>query len=378
MKKFFIIACSITCALTSFAQEDKECLTYTSNNSDAYEYTYRPDGQVLCRRHMTSGYPEVIDSLYYNAEGQNIEKVAFQEYNGLPYMVSKVQYTYYDNGLLATRDNYNTYNGPLEHSAHIVYEYDNQGRMKQQSQYWARDLENPFDIIKYSYNYYGYLETVEEYKPDNWDETVFALSSKIVYTYDYLGQCLNAKSYYSDSFGSYPVDVNEFYYDYYGNIEKIQVTDPNGNIRTSLKYQYDTTCPASNIIYPKTNEFDVLGGHPVKHKRTSEAFYEMKNGELSLTYETAYDYRLLNEQIPDAIRPVSTLAELNLCHQGNSISAEGEGILTLTVVNSAGSRVGYVSGLHPAFNLDSLPAGTYIVTVRHMDGNAHSEKILVK
>lgn len=378
MKKYIFFSFALAFATHAFAQEDKECLVYTNNTSEAYEYGYRYDGQVECRRHISAGYPDVTDSLYYNAKGQNIEKAAFQEYNGLPYLVSKVVYTYYDNGLLATRDNYNTYNGPLEHSAHIVYEYDNEGKMTQQKQFWARDLENPFDIIKYNYNYFGYLESVEEYKPDNWDETQFALSSKIVYTYDNLGNRLNAKSYYSDSFGSYLVDVNEFYYDYYGNIEKIKVYDSSNKLRTSLNYEYDKDCSASNIIYPKTNEFDVLGGHPVKHKRTNELFYEMRNNELTLVYETAFEYNYLNALIPDAIQTATAFANLDLRYQGKRISTEGEGLMTITIYNAAGARVAEVSGVRPSFDAQTLPTGHYIVTLCQGDGHRISEKIQVK
>ena len=100
----------------------------TSDNYQLCTFSYSGDGRLIAIRDTVRNEYSLIDSLSYNEDGQMVRMSGWQLLDNRWVNVYYIDYTY-ENGNLASRANYNNFDGSWELGGVYRYSYDPEGRI---------------------------------------------------------------------------------------------------------------------------------------------------------------------------------------------------------------------------------------------------------
>lgn len=388
MKKALLFVCFnailINAAQAQFSQ--KLVSIISDDELEATYFDYAED-QTLSRLLFRTDLPDGIN--FYNLFAYDSQKhiISDETYQDRGYsdnldewsLVTKCTYEYYDNGLLKWRDNFNSWGGSaLEQSARIIYEYDADGRLLKESQYWAHNLNSPFMIIGYVYNEQGLLTTKTETMEDFFNPGYFDTTGRVDYTYDADGHLLRTAYYYVSYGQDYFAEADEFAYDEAGNVIKDDVVTESGNVMNRSVYLYDEAVSNDDLLLPRTIEYQIpnIDGNP--SQRVAEEYWTRNDNDGELTLITTYIYNYE----PMATVGLGQLPQPTFAAYYDAQSAmlciTGNGDARVRVKGTNGQTLFTTTAKQGRADLSSLEAGVYVVSVSRPGQQSAHQKIVVR
>lgn len=293
--------------------------------------------------------------------------------------VCKCTYTYNEQGLLATRDNFNSAGSVLRQSAHIVYSYDDAGRLVTEEQFWANRPSSAFAIFKYYYDDKGLLIERKETTEDAFAQGSYIDSGKTIYTYDEEGTLLSTKYYYLSSDNVPKLSETEhLIYDEAGNIAKSERVTGSGVIKSRAIYSYDNSVEASQVVLPKSIEYELPHAKGIMTKRTQEEVWMIDNNtdKLALAYILEYYYE--DVAASGLSQMIERQAMTYFDSESKCLHTTGRGNADVRVIGRNGATLYLTTTVNGRADLSSLAPGIYIVSIKHAGQNATYQKFVVR
>ena len=156
-KNLLLVAALVAVASSSNAEEANTLSAITTDTQyESYEFTYNENNLVTREDFFLklSGGDEVgYDEYSYNEKNQLIRADTYQykEDSGDFKKVCYVEYTYDEQGRLATRVNYNNFGGEFTLGGLLDYTYDDAGNLLKVSTYWDLNKTMLFSEEEYTY-----------------------------------------------------------------------------------------------------------------------------------------------------------------------------------------------------------------------------------
>lgn len=288
-----------------FAQK-KRLVELASYYYETYEYSYTEadlpdiitwsdlDGEMSKEEHT------------YNELNQCVQIDAHQLMsNGEWLFANYVTYTYNEHGDLATRTNYNYSfdTGVPEISGLIVYNYDDNHRLIEQTVdlYMSPTNLVPLNIVTYTYDAQDRLQKIFYQTNENWwgGDPSWKNESYIEYRYNENGALVADSStvydYYSGAPG--PGTKRAYFYDEHGNLIREDYFIPGSSAYWSMQqyteFDYNTDLLATYYVFPKNPELPSSQFMGIVHERTEKRLFGRNEStyewELTDTYEYIYE-----------------------------------------------------------------------------------------
>lgn len=302
---------------------------------------------------------DVIDSIFYDNDG-NIERVSgWQLLNGTRRNVYYVQFTYDQNHNRTSRTNYNWYDNQWTLGGVYNYTYNDNNQIVLTTLTMAG---MNYQRIEYTYKN-GLLDTEMWF---DFDGAGLSASTKI--TYEYEGNNLVCKRDSSmNQNGQWAYQGYYTYtYDEYNNVIEYHYYDYTSQETERSIYRYDYTLPLNECLIPWHPE---MGTRPATYNNThamaSEEWY-MVDVDHVLQYVCDFIYNY--EDSPLGIKaPASAPLSLNPNPSTSNITIAGlpQQPSTLQVLDITGRQVmsTTVSAEVATVDVSALPAGCYVVRV---------------
>lgn len=390
MKRFFVISSILAAsAMASLAQDDRQALIYriTSDMTRTESYTYNDMMKLSVRTiidESTGGFFRY--SHEYDEDGLLTMILTEQD---LTYMndaenltpVSKVVYSYYEDGTIATRDNYNRNKktGNLDQSAHIEYSYDDNGNRVRQEQFWVGDSK-PFFRILSSYDNEGRLMHEEEYQQSSSDPDTYKMTGKLLYSYNDDGMLTQVDysviTVSGDGFELYKTDTYEYSN---GDMTRHQTISAEGTVSSRNDYTYELLEDAKDAIVPYSPEFSIDNDGMSQHIRIKEENWaqNLNTGMLSRTYDLLYFYQSVESGVAGTRTDRAASMSYDSATRSLGIYGADSGY-SLRVCAASGETVMSVDNCRQSVDLSRLAPGVYVVTLHKAGCETMAYKIAVK
>lgn len=342
------------------------------------EFLYDTQGRFIRVYHEDLSPNCYYDTIVYDNKSQIEVDYAYQDRNfdGTFTLMSKCCYGYDDQGNVVWRDNYNSFGSDeLSQSAHITYEYDAQGHLIQQKQYWAGD-DNAFAVIDYEYNDAGLLIRHTESYSDFFDPGAFEEASKTELLYDANGNLIQEKSYNMNE-GQYEVNnIMEYDYDERGCLVEDRLF-AGGHVDSKNVYHYDTTVEGKDVLYPASHEYNIGITRGLNAKLTAQDVYV--NADDDDSDEAVYAYTKNFTYEPCTANSVASLAANMDCVDARAklIRLGSDGVCSVNVYGQDGKLALSLNARGMA-DLSTLPAGIYIASVKRAGAAPSCHKFVIK
>lgn len=329
--------------------------------SDYYEfqhYSYDADHKLIAVKDSVRNEYSVIDSLAYNDQGQMIKLSGWQLMSNGWKNVYYIDYTYDAAGNIASRTNYNMFDG--EWNLGGVYEYT----YNQNNQITLTTLTMTGRVFqKIEYTYVDGLMTQELWY--NFDGMGLSPSEKICSSYENGLKTLELDSTAASNGGWEYYGRRTYMYDEYGNCVEYHYYDQTRGEAERSIYSYDYDMPLSQTLMPWDPEMIRPVTYNNAHAYYSEAWYTVDvEHVLQYVCDYIYEYADINLGIND-------LTSENFSVYPNPASdvvvVEGlpEAPVKLQVIDAMGRVAAeyQVSAADNHVNLSALSAGCYILRV---------------
>lgn len=351
----------------------------SSYNTDDYyitcTYTYDAQHRLISVYEDVPSEYKLKDSIRYNEQNQLVRLDGYQFLYGQWKNVYYIEYTYNNQGLIASRSNYNNFDGVFELGGIYEYFYNPQGQLI------STDLTMSDMLLQMvEYEYSNGLLTTEtwSYADDPFSSnSTFTANERMDYTYT--NGKLSLITYNTfDGFEWGVYGTRNYTYDAAGNCTEMHAFDGNGNETERSLYTFDNRL-LSETLMPWTPEMTRPETFTNKNLYTLEEYWAL-DANFVLQYVCDYEYNYVDidavgladvEQLPLTIAPNPTESLITLSglkegvHQMEIIDMAGRVVMTDNVTNSK------------QINLSSLQKGCYLVKV--MNNNAvYTSKVIVK
>ena len=233
-----------------------------SQNGENYNFYYDESGRLV--RYDILNDIRARFEYEYDENGNCIKESIFQDIDMVHRYVptAYIEYTYDEQGRIATRTNYNNFSTHLptpvwEYQATIDYLYDENGRLVKKNTYRGEDRLLLHQDIAYVYNDKGLLaeENETNYNIYSTDHAV-SKKGQVVYTYDEENRLLDKCALTSEDQDVNTLRVRTYTicdYDEDGILTEIYTTgsskDPRAKM-SSFVYTVDETVPVAQVRYP--------------------------------------------------------------------------------------------------------------------------------
>lgn len=385
MKKSLLLLCGTCFVAAASAQTQKLVSIIADDEMESETFTYDDENRLVSYLHLEDFGDGInyLETYTYNELGQIVEDATQQDMgesnNPADWrLVTKCTYTYNAQGLLATRDNFNSFGGALEQSAHIWYDYDAQGRLIKESQAWAYKPDSPFMIVEYNYDEQGRLLSTIESSEDWYNPGSFEESGMLENTYNEQGLLASSKYYYLGFGDPWLAENNVYTYDEAGNIIQGETLTASGDLKSRSVYTYDTSVPASDLILPETHEFELHHSFGINNMRTSEEVWMGNDWEDEpvLAYTLVYGYE---QTTTVGLRHVAETAGMTFDADSKTLTVlSGRGAASVRVMNQSGQTIMIANTQQGRADLSSLAAGIYVVSVKCPGMAAQHQKLVIR
>lgn len=351
------------------AIEQRMIAYYASDNYEFCYYTYNDQNQVVDIYHILTGSYEVHDSIRYNTDGQLVRIDGYQLMNANWQHVYYLEYTYNDQGLLASRANYN-YASDWELGGLYQYYYNPEGQIVQSDLIFGGEL---FTSVEYSY--VDGLLVEELWSMADFGSTTLSPSQKTEYAYTD-GKPTESNTFYYDN-GDWVADFSEEYqYDANGNCTLHQVLTSGNMVSEKSIYLFNNQLLANTLI-PSTPESERPYTYTNVNNYVVEQWYSLDdNNVLQYVCDYQYDYDD-NVSIGESEKQHSTVFP-NPCQSQLNIQNNYTGAI-VEVYDIFGKLVltGNLSETNSTINLSACKSGVYFVKIM-MDGTTVETVKVVK
>ena len=205
----------------------------TDDNYQLCQFSYDINHRLIAYTDTVRGEYYVVDSMTYDDNGNMVRLSGWQRLNGTLQNVYYIDYTYNEAELIASRSNYNNFNGVWELGGVYNYSYDENGKivlttltmgnMVYQKIEYAYDGDKCLSELWYSYSFDAgallpsekYVNTYSnghltlQYDSVSDDGVHWSNNGRYTYVYDNMGNCLEHHHY--DKYGS-EVERNVYTY----------------------------------------------------------------------------------------------------------------------------------------------------------------------
>lgn len=343
--------------------------------SDYYEfqhYSYDAAHKLIAVKDSVRNEYSVIDSLAYNDQGQMIKLSGWQLIGNAWKNVYYIDYTYDASGNIATRTNYNMFDG--EWNLGGVYEYsynhDNQIILTTLTM-----MNRVFQKIEYTY-VNGLLEQELWY---NFDGVGLSPSEKMCSSYENGRKTVELDSTAGYSGGWEYYGRRTYMYDDYGNCVEYHYFDQTRNEAERSVYSYDYDMPLSATLMPWDPEMVRPLTYNNTHAYYSEAWYTVDvEHVLQYVCDYIYEYADINLGISE-LSAERLSAYPNPANDVVVLQGLPEAPAKLQVIDAMGRVAAeyQVSAADNQVSLSALAAGCYILRVASKN-DVRTVKVIVE
>ncbi|MEE1142309.1 MAG: T9SS type A sorting domain-containing protein [Bacteroidales bacterium] len=348
------------------------------NTDDLYitcEYHYDAYRRLTSVHEIVPAEYELIDSIRYNDYNQMVRLDGYQLLNNEWKNVYYIEYTYNNQGLIASRANYNNFDGVFELGGLYEYFYNPQGQLI------STDLTMGDMLLQMvEYEYANGLLTTEtwSYADDPFSSnSTFTANERIDYSYNEGKLSLITYDVF-DGFEWSLYGTRTYTYDDAGNCTEVHAYDADENETERSIFTFDNRLLEETLM-PWTPEMTRPQTFNNRNLYTLEEYWAL-DANFTLQYVCDYEYNYVDidavgladvEQLPLTIAPNPTESLITLSglkegvHQMEVIDMAGRVVMTQEIKNNA------------IINLSSLQKGCYLVKVTNND-SLYSSKVIVK
>lgn len=386
MKKLTTLFFCLLIALTVYSQKnEKNPLLYFSHieSSDGLEYkefTYNENMLSVSSEELFYDGTLVVDSLFYNDLNQVVRTGAYQLINGQWINVNYIDYTYNENGMRATRKNYNNFGSGFELGGTYTYSYDENNNLT----YWELDFAGGiYQTCNRTYNELNQVvqEIGYQYSEQSW---------RIDYSYDSDNRLISQFDYFweSGSWGFYSKTL----YTYDENSNSVLIQGYTGNMLSQYsEFTFDESFTLDQVIFPENPEDEWPTFAPMQNIVILEKHYRLdNNGQMQYYCDYVYSYEPIGGDSPIiTVSPTSLHFDAECCTESlegqlvisnngtlsgeYSASVIGENTTWLNITNATTGTVspGETAELNVEINYSSLYVGDYeaIIKIETNDPN---------
>lgn len=383
MKKSLFIVALLTATSFGFAQQTAQQITskgafsplstqkmkapsdikyimtgYDSSDEMEYgRYTWDEKNRIICKENEFVGDYSIRDSVFYDDKDQIIKIKGYQLMEEGWKNTYYVDYTYYDNGDLKTRTNYNNFNNEFQLGGVYTYYYDENHNITKSELEMMNML---FEVITYTYQD-GKLVELEGVQNDFNDNML--PSYKTTYEYNTQGY-LRKEVFNIYSNQGYVLEQTKTYDYEDGNLMTYKTMDKYGVTQNKYEYDYDTDMLAANTLLPITPELEHPFDHNCKNAYIVRHFY-MADQSNVLQYMFDYNYRY--KDITTGINNNTTMSNFYTV-----VSNNGENVYIKGGLNNSEVKVYSLDGTivktaktnangEAVLNINNMKKGVYII-----------------
>lgn len=348
------------------------------NTDDLYitcEYHYDASHRLVSVHEIVPSQYELIDSIRYNEQNQMVRLDGYQLIGNTWVNVYYLEYTYNNQGLIASRANYNNFDGVFELGGLYEYFYNPQGQLI--STYLTMG-DMLLQMVEYEYAN-GLLTT------ETWSYTfdpfasnpTFTASERIDYSYNEGKLSLITYDVF-DGFEWSLYATRTYTYDDAGNCTEVHAYDADENETERSIFTFDNRLLEETLM-PWTPEITRPETYTNKNIYRLEEYWAL-DANFTLQYVCDYEYNYVDidavgladvKELPLNITPNPTKDVIIL-------SGLKEGVHQMEIIDMAG-RVMITDNItnNSLINLSSLQKGCYLVKVTN-NNSLYSSKVIVK
>ena len=343
----------------------------TNDSYQFCDYSYNGQNQLIAVKDSVRGDYSLIDSLFYNGQGQMTRMSGWQLLNGRWENVYYIDYSYDQAGNIASRTNYNNFDGTWELGGVYQYSYnsDNQivlsvltmgGIQFQKVEYTYTDGRLSEELW-YSYNGSGL-------SPDE----------KLCYTYNADGKLTQIDDSVSDGGNGWTYfGRHNYMYDNAGNCTEHHYYDITDMEAERSIFQFDYDMMLDETLMPHTPEMTRPETYTNVNAYSVEQWYSVDvDHRLQYVCDYFYYYSDINLGIRQADAPSLTLSP-NPTADVVSIGGLSEHPAQVQIIDVAGRvvKTATLSECSNQLNVSTLPTGCYTVRILQQ-GTVRTAKLI--
>ena len=344
--------------------------------NDMYQFTdfsYNSLNQLVAVKDSVRDDYSVVDSLFYNEQGQMTRMSGWQLLQGRWQNVYYIDYTYDLQGNIASRSNYNNFDGVWELGGVYQYTYNADNHIIL-SVLTMGGIQ--FQKVEYSYTD-GLLSEELWY---SYNGSGLSPDEKLTYTYNaenHLSQIADSVSNGNGSWSYF--GRHDYLYDNSGNCTEHHYYDQTGMEAERSIYQFDYDMLLDETLMPWTPEMTRPKTYTNRNAYTVEQWYSVDvDHRLQYVCDFIYNYTENTNRIHDiasaplgvAPNPANAVVTINGLFSTPAkvqiIDRLGRVAMTATL-SSASNQI----------NISSLPSGCYTLLVAQQ-GSVRTTNLIVK
>lgn len=333
----------------------------TDDNYQICTFTYDGRNRLLAVCDSIRGEYEVVDSMTYDEADHMVRLSGWQRLGGVLKNVYYIDYTYNDAGLMATRSNYNNFDGNWELGGVYNYTYNAQNQLVLTTLMMGGMI---YQKTEYQYSADGCV--LEMWYTYSFETNGLLPSEKMVTTYTNGRKVLVLDSVSDD--GSYWTYNGKYTYAYDndGNCTEYHHFDMmNREVERSI-YSYDNAMPLSRTLVPWNPELNRPQTYDNVNACVREAWYSVDiDHVLQYVCDYIYDYSDINVAVQS---PMFSRVSVypNPASDRVMLSGLPEGGVQVQVYDVTGRLLSTrnVSGTTGMLDVSGLVPGGYMLRMR--------------
>lgn len=372
MKKNLLLVAALVAVASSSNADDANTLSAitTDTGYESYEFTYDENNLVTKEDFfvkLSSGDEVGYNEFTYNEKNQLIQDDTWQykSESGEFKRVCYVQYTYDEQGRVATRVNYNNFGDEFILGGLLEYTYDDAGNLLKVTSYWDLDKTMLFQIDEYTYENGVNVLMTTTLSNFGRSEMIAKLEKK----YDDQNRLIEQINYDKDSNTSELIkrSINKYEWSDSGIITKSLYTLSGTEVDREEYYYHEA--PVSSVIYPRENEmidrnFMLNNG---KNALKYYAVYAMDQNSDKLHLYDIFNFVYVDDPDGgkngvDCVASGADLRNMSVIRSGEE--AVIKGVVrgeTVRIYDMAGNLVESTIANAGVYNVSNLAKGNYVV-----------------
>ena len=349
------------------------------NSDDNYincYYSYDASRRLISVYELIPAEYELIDSIRYNEQNQMVRIDGYQLMGNYWKHVYYLEYTYNNQGLLASRSNYNNFDGVFELGGTYEYFYNSNGQITRAELTMSDVLYQAVD-----YEYYNGFLTSEIWSYSDFFSSSDELfpSERIDYTYNNQGNVSLIEYSSYDGVGWDLYGETTYTYNEDGNCTEVHSYDANQNETERSIFTFDNRLLEETLM-PWTPELTRPQTYNNKNIYRIEEYWAL-DVNFTLQYVCDYEYNYIDVNAEVGLEDVEanplTLSP-NPTKDVIILSGLKEGVHQMEIIDMAGRVMmkGSITN-NATINLSDLQKGCYLVKVTN-NNSLYSSKVIVK
>lgn len=347
----------------------------TSDNYWFNDFYYDWQNRLIAVHDSVRGDYSVTDSLSYNDMGQMVRLSGWQRFGTILKNVYYIDYTYDAEGNIASRTNYNFFDGEWNLGGVYNYTYNADHQMTRSE---LTMMNRIFQRVVYNYEN-GLLDSEVWYDYD-FETSELAPSEKIVYSYENGRKVRECDSLYVGNNSWEYNGLRTYSYDNDGNCTEYHYYDNTRGEAERSVYSFNQDLPMNTVLMPWNPE--MVRPNPVCYQNVlaceREEWHQV---DVDHVLQYVCDYLYYYEEINNGISQLKT-ESLQVSPNPATDNVVVDGLLDewaqVQLVDVTGRLVKTImmNNVANTFSVQDLPAGCYLLRVCQQ-GTARVGKLVV-